>query len=138
MSILSLPNASHIELLQMLLALVAVGLGFWRLWIAVENALAITSTSCTDLRRLIAGTQVIGELFRLFKYGCLLAIGIISVLLPPPDTSYMEDSLQAVLVRFGLITITLTMIADSLMQEYRRRLFYEQMRENTAGAPPTN
>ena len=125
------PYASSVELVQLLLALIAVALGFWRLWVSVENAIAITDTAPGDLRRLVAETLIFGELFRLFMYGCLLAIGVISVLLPPPEVGY-ADSLQSLLVRFGLITLTLAMIADSLVQEYRRRLFYEQIVRQTS------
>ena len=121
-----LPAASIVEMVQMVLALVGVGLAFWKLWIAIENGLVITHTESTDLRRVVAETQVLGELFRLFQQGCLVAMGVISVLLPPPHQGLAElpmESLQSALVRFGLITLTCVMVGDSAVQEYRRRAF---------------
>lgn len=115
-----LPHASWIEIVQMMLAMIGVSLTFWRLWIAIENGLLITSTQSTDLRRIVAETQILSELFRLFQQGCLLAIGVVSVLLPSEGE---DEVLQAFLTRAGLITLTLAMVVDSAIQEMRRRQF---------------
>ena len=127
-----LDTASAIEAIQLLFAAVGFGLAFWELWIAIENGLTITSTESTDLRRIVAETQIIGELFRIFLQGCLVAVGIISVLLPPPPNvggaAFPPETLQSVLTRFGLITLTIAMVADSLVQEYRRRTFLASVR----------
>lgn len=131
-----LPTASIVELIQMVLALIGVGLAFWKLWIAIENGLVITHTESTDLRRVVAETQVLGELFRLFQQGCLVAMGVISVLLPPPHPGITEspaESLQSALIRFGLISLSSVMVADSVVQEYRRRSFLVQVHDLGGG-----
>ncbi len=121
-----LPSASIVELIQMLLAAIGVVLGFYRLWVSIENGLVITDTQSSDLRRVVAETQILGELFRLFQQGCLLAVGVVSVLLPPPHPDSVlapPEQLQVFLVRLGLITLTVVMVLDSIVQELRRREF---------------
>lgn len=121
-----LPTASIVELVQMSLAAFGVTLGFWKLWVAIENGLVITYTESTDLRRVVAETQILGEMFRLFQQGCLLAIGVISILLPPPESGIVPgppEMLQVFLVRIGLMTLTIVMVMDSVVQEMRRREF---------------
>ena len=120
---------SKVEFLQLFLAVVGTGFSFLRLWIAIENGLAITNTGSYDLRRIVAETQIIGELFRLFTMGCLLAIGVIGVLLPTPSLGVAPDAmLQEILVLMGLITLTFAMVLDSLVQEYRRRKFFADVK----------
>ena len=131
-------TAAWAELAQLLLALSGVALAFWRLWVAIENGLVITTAESTDLRRIVAETQVLGELFRLFAQGLLVAVGIVSVLLPPPhygETELAPEMLQSFLTRMGLMTLTVTLVCDSLVQEYRRRQFLSQV--DAALAPPS-
>lgn len=122
-----LDTASAVEAIQLLFATVGLCLAFWELWVAIENGLSITNTESGDLRRIVAETQIIGELFRVFLQGCLVAVGIISVLLPPPSfvnaPQTAAETLQSTLTRFGLITLTIAMVLDSLVQEFRRRRF---------------
>ncbi len=127
--------ASWVEMLQLTLALFGATLGFWRLWIAIENGLLITDTDASDLRRVIAETQIIGELFKLFKQGLLVAIGVVSVLLPPPHYGLdepMTETMQGFLVRIGLILLTLAMVGDSLVQEFRRQRFLSDVKAQRA------
>lgn len=124
------PYAAAIELWQFILAAIALLMGFWRLWIAIQNGLAILAVDGKDLRRVMAETQVIAELFRLFKLGVLVGIGGASILLPPPimDERFYGDeemtgSLQMTITRLGLIMLTAVMLVDSFVQEWRRRQF---------------
>lgn len=131
------PYASGIEIAQLVLAAVGVGVAFWRLWVAAQNGLAVVRDDRTDLRLFVADSAIFDELIRMFKHGLLLFAGVVSILLPPPNPYVdVQEQLQGFLLRMALILLTCAMVFNSVMQEYRRRQFIDKAREFDRTATP--
>ena len=113
--------ASVTEILQLLTAVLGVGLAMYAVWENVTSAVNLSDTPPEGLQRLVALGNVRRELARTVAQGLLMIIGIVSVLLPPPDAGVLvagvaPEVTQAVIVRIGLVMVTATLALDSYME----------------------
>ena len=114
--------ASVTETLQLLTAILGVGLAMHAVWQNVTSAVNLSDTPPEGLQRLVALGNVRRELARAVAQGLLMIIGVVSVLLPPPDASVLGVSvvapevMQSVIVRIGLVMVTVTLALDSYME----------------------
>lgn len=122
--------ASTAEILQLVIAMTGFLIGQRELWRNVINGLELTHTGPDDTRRLVAIKNVTVEMILELAQGMLVVVGIVSVLLPPPNTADPEISdelLQAVLVRVGLMLVTVLLTAVAYVKAWLDKRFYNMV-----------
>ena len=136
-----LQYASWMEVFQLILASVGLGFALWGIWVAFEDAIELTDAPPDDLRRLVALSNMRAQLARVSAQGVLVFVGVVSVLLPPPSADIAEigpELEQSLLVRMGLILVTMILTTDSLMERRQRHYFMGRivLRNRTAIRAP--
>ena len=77
-------HASSIELIQMCVAAIGVGISCWAVLDAIKDSMALSLSGINGARRMIADSNIASETERLVVQMGFLCIGLTSVILPPP------------------------------------------------------
>jgi hypothetical protein len=124
-------HASWMEILQLLTACIGMVLAMWSLWVAADDAIELTGYGVLrDLRRLVALGNLRGQMARCLAHSFLVAIGLVSVLLPPPpDVLASGRSLeeQDGFILVGLMLLTVLLTFDALMERRHRYVFMDHV-----------
>lgn len=124
-------HSSGLELFQATTALAGVSISVWALTDAVKDAMALRMSGVNGPRSIIASGNIFTEVERLFIHGILFLVGFASVFLAPPyaqgEAIAGEELLQHVLLRLGLIAITVLKVAAAIRARRERALFVRRM-----------
>lgn len=108
-----------LEFLQLVIACIGFGFVYWRMWIVGVNAANIPDTPPGGWRRAIAINAVRAVMARLLIQFFLIIMGVISVLLHTDD----EQALQIILLRGGLISVTIVVAVDAILENRHYNVF---------------
>lgn len=126
-----LQYASGMEVVQLLAAMVGLGLAMWGIWLSIEDAIELTDTPPEDLRRLVALGNMRGQLARMSAHGVLVFVGVVSILLPPPPAEIIPGAIteleQSTFIRLGLIIVTTILVLDAIFERRQRFIFIERV-----------
>ena len=125
--------ASATELLQFIVANIGLIYAMRSIWRAGEDAVALADSPPSDLRRLVAIGNLRAQFTRMSVQGILVIIGLVSIILPPPaGDNVVIEILQSVIIRGGMIAVTLLLTLDSIMERRHRLTFLSHVEKEVS------